>query len=189
MKRKEAIKTIIQSFNNKQAIISSTGLISRELFSMEDSPQNFYMVGSMGLASSIGLGVATNKPNLKVIIIDGDASLLMNLGSLTTIGHIKPRNFIHILLDNNAYDSCSGEPSVSKTAKLDKIAKVVGYNVVKKVENPKELKKAIKKSLAENQGPVFILAKIEPGGKRELLRPLKLDKLARRFKNFLSEFN
>lgn len=186
MNRNEAIKTIIQILSGDEAIISSTGLISRELFNMKDSPQNFYMTGSMGLASSLGLGVAINKPNKKIIVIEGDASLLMNLGTLPTIGYFKPKNLIHIILDNRAYDSCSGEPSISRTAKLDKIAKVVGYNIVKKVTNQRELKNALRKSLNEC-GPIFILAKIKLGGRRDLPRPLELDKVSKRFKKFLSE--
>lgn len=188
MKRKEAIKTIIQILKGDEPIISSTGLISRELFNMRDSPQNFYMTGSMGLASSIGLGVAVNREDKKVVVIEGDASVLMDLGILPTIGYFKPKNLIHIILDNRAYDSCSGEPSISRTAKLDKIAKIVGYNIVKRVTNQTELKNVLRKSL--NQcGPVFILTEIELGGRRDLPRPLELDKVSERFKKFLSESN
>ena len=185
MKRKEAIKIIIDSLKGKEAVISSTGLMSRELFNLNDRPQNFYMVGSMGLASSLGLGVAISKPKKKVVIIDGDASLLMNLGSLATIGHFKPKNLIHIVLDNEAYASCSGEPSISKTSKLDKVSKLVGYNTIKKVTTLKDLKKVVKEALKGNKGPFFILTKIELGGDRNLPRPLKLEKIAKRFKDFL----
>ena len=187
MKRKEAIKTIIDNLEEKEAVISSTGLISRELFELNDCSQNFYMVGSMGSASSLGLGVAMNKPKTKVIVIEGDASLLMNLGSLTTIGHFRPKNLIHIILDNEAYGSCSEEPSISKTSKLDEISKLVGYTVVRKVTSLKRLDKVVKEALKRNNGPFFILAKIELGGRRDLPRPLELDKIAKRFKDFLIE--
>ena len=186
MKRKKAIKTIIDNLKGKEAIISSTGLISRELFDLNDCFQNFYMVGSMGLASSLGLGVAMNKPKKKVIIIEGDASLLMNLGSLATVGHFKPKNLIHIILDNEAYGSCSEESSISKTSKLDEIAKVVGYCVIKKVKNKKELKMVLKESLKSKSGPVFILVKIKLGGRRDLPRPMKLYLITKRFKKFLN---
>ena len=190
MKRKEAIQTILQNLNKNIAVVSSLGLISRELFDLKDSSQNFYMTGSMGLASSIGFGIAINKPNLKIVVIDGDGSLLMNLGSLATIGHFKLKNLIHVVLDNQAYGSCSEEPSISNTAKLDKLAKVVGYNIVKKVNNQVELEKIIKESLlARFDGPIFILVKIELGGCRDLPRVLKLDKITKRFKIFLSQFN
>lgn len=185
MKRRETIKTIIQIISEREVIISSTGLISRELFDIKDLPRNFYMTGSMGLASSLGLGVAINKPKKKIITVEGDASLLMNLGGLATIGHFKPENLIHIVLDNNSYDSCSKEPSISNTAKLDDVANTVGYNVVRRVVNKKELADALRESLRQNNGPVFILTKIELGGYRDLPRPLKLDKITKRFKKFL----
>ncbi len=185
MKRREAIKTIIQVISEKEAIISSIGLISRELFDIKDLPQNFYMTGSMGLASSLGLGVAINKQKKKIVIIEGDASLLMNLGSLATIGHFKPKNLIHIVLDNNSYDSCSEELSISNTAKLDDVANAVGYNVIKNIVNKKELADALRESLKQSNGPVFILTKIELGGCRNLPRPLKLDKITKRFRKFL----
>jgi len=188
MKRREAIQIIIQNLNKSIPVISSLGLISRELFDLRDSPQNFYMTGSMGLASSIGLGIAINKQKIKIIVIDGDGSLLMNLGSLASIGFFCPKNLIHIVLDNEAYESCSGEPSVSKTARLDKIAKTLGYNFVTKVKNKLDLRKAIKESLDQNKGQVFILAKIDLGSHRDLPRILKLDKITRRFKKFLAQF-
>lgn len=184
MKRREAIKTIAKTAV-KEAIISSTGLISRELFELRDSPHNFYMTGSMGLASSIGLGIAVNIPGKKVVVMEGDGSLLMNLGALATMGYFNPKNLIHIVLDNNMYDSCSEESSISNTAKLDDVANVVGYNVVRRVVNKKELADALRESLRQNNGPVFILTKIEPGGYRDLPRPLKLDKITKRFKKFL----
>lgn len=188
MKRKQALETIIKISGSDDAIISSTGLMSRELFEMGDSPRNFYMVGSMGLASSIGLGIALIKKSRKIIVVEGDASLLMNLGTLPTIGHFKPKNLIHIVLDNGVYESCSGEPSISKTANFEKIAKNVGYTLVKKISNQVELKNILRECLTEKYcGPVFILAKIKPGGKRDLARPLKLDELAERFKSFLVE--
>lgn len=185
MKRKEAISSIILVLSGKEAIVSSTGLISRDLYRMNDSPQNFYMTGSMGLASSLGLGVAVCKPQQRVIVIEGDASLLMNLGSLTTIGHFGPKNLIHIVLDNRAYGSCSEEPSFSKTAKLSKIAMTVGYKFVKKAKKKSGLQKVVKESLRQ-KGPVFILAEIELGGRRDLPRPLNLPKVKERFKKFLS---
>ncbi len=189
MRRRKAIKTIIQSLKGNEAVISSTGLISRELFELNDCFQNFYMTGSMGLASSLGLGIAINRLNKKVVVIEGDASLLMNLGSLATIGHFKPKNLIHIILDNGAYGSCSDEPSISKTSKLDKIAKLVGYAMIRKITTSDGLKKTIEEFLKLKKGPFFILAKIELGGCRNLPRPLKLDKITHRFKDFLLKVN
>jgi len=184
MKRKDAIDTIMKSVSRYDGIVSSTGLISRELFEYYDSEQLFYMPGSMGLASSIGLGIAVNKPSKRIVVIDGDASLLMNLGSMATIGYVAPKNLLHIVLDNGAYASCSEEPSVSETAKLDEIARIVGYHTVYNVDTEQKLEEAIK---SYDSGPVFVLAKIELGGRRDLARPLELEKIKHRFIKFLSE--
>ena len=100
MNRKDAIKIISKKINHNP-IISSNGFISRDLFEVYDKPSNFYMIGSMGLASSIGLGVALKNPKKRVFVFDGDGNILMNLGSLTTIGILKPRNLIHIILEKN----------------------------------------------------------------------------------------
>jgi len=184
MKRKDALGTIMNSVSNNDAIISSTGLISRELYENHDSAQIFYMVGSMGLASSIGLGLAMCKPDRRVVTIDGDGSLLMNLCSLPTIGHFAPNNLTHIVLDNGAYASCNEEPSISKNTRLDEMAKIAGYSNVYKVDDEKGLRKAIQDSY--RQGPSFILAYIELGGRRDLKRPLDLVYIKKRFQDFLN---
>ena len=96
MNRKEAMKIICDGIND-EIIISANGFISRDLFSTLDKDSNFYMIGSMGLASSIGLGIAIKNPRRRIFVFDGDGNILMNLGSLVTIGSIQPRNFIHII--------------------------------------------------------------------------------------------
>jgi len=189
MKRKEIIKLITQILDGEEAIISSTGLMSRELFNMADSARNFYMTGSMGLASSLGLGIAVNKPGRQVVVIEGDASLLMNLGSLGTIGRYEPENLIHIILDNNAYASCAEERSISNAFKLDKVAEIAGYNKVRRVKTEEQLKNTLKDVLDERKGPVFILIEMELGGRRDLPRPMTLDKISDRFQSFLVKNN
>jgi len=112
MKRYEAIEIITESLKGDELVISANGLISRELFTIKDSPRNFYMLGSMGLASSIGFGLAFSLPNKKVVVIDGDGNILMNLGSLATIGHFAPSNLIHFVLDNEMHASTGGQPTM-----------------------------------------------------------------------------
>jgi len=162
---------------SESVVISTTGLISREIFERFDSDRNFYVPGSMGLASSIGLGLAVSCPKERIVVIDGDASLLMNLGSMVTIGNRHPVNLLHIVIDNGAYGSCSEEKSMSDSAHLDKLAINVGYKKTYIVENEKNLKDAI---LESGDGPVFVLAKIELGGRRDFKRPLKLPELKER---------
>ncbi len=96
---------------------------------------NVYVPGSMGLTSSIGLGLAISSPGKIVVVVDGDASLLMNLGTIVTIGNKQPANLLHIVIDNNAYGSCSEEKSMSYSAHLDKLAQNVGYQYVQTVSS------------------------------------------------------
>lgn len=186
MKRQQAIETIFNAISPFDITISTTGLICREVFTSFDADRNIYVPGSMGLASSIGLAIALCVPNKIVITIDGDASLLMNLGSMVTIGHMRPKNFLHIVLDNGAYGSCSEEKSMSDSANLEKIAKSVGYQYVIVVNCKKDLSQAI---LSFKNGPGFILTKIELGGRRDFARPLNLEEIKWRFLQFLQKNN
>jgi len=102
--RKEAIELCLSEIK-EQPIIAANGFISRDLFNVKDKNTNFYMIGSMGLASSIGLGVALKRPKKKIFVFDGDGNILMNLGSLTTIGSLKPKNLIHVVFDNSVHES------------------------------------------------------------------------------------
>ncbi|MFA5942123.1 MAG: thiamine pyrophosphate-dependent enzyme [Candidatus Paceibacterota bacterium] len=185
MKRKEAIETIMRVIDPADTVnISTTGLISREVFEKFDSVRNIYVPGSLGLASSIGLGLAISCPTKRVVIIDGDASLLMNLGSIVTIGNKQPENLLHIVIDNSAYGSCNEEKSMSDSAHLDQLALTVGYRYVQVVNNQKDLRRAI---LHFRQGPGFIVAKIELGGRRDFRRPLELVDVKDRFMQFLHQ--
>lgn len=187
MNRKTAIKTIIEQLEGSEPVISSTGLISRELFNLEDKPNHFYMTGSLGLVSSLGLGVAVNKPSAPVVVLDGDASLLMNLGSLGTIGKSNPDNLFHVVLDNNAFCSCSNEESVSDQAKLDKLATICGYAQTLRASTEENLKKKTKDSLQRvgREGPILMVVEITTEGRRDLPRPLNLPQVASKFKQYL----
>ena len=126
MIRKEAVKIITKSVG-KNPIISANGFMSRDLFEVNDKESNFYMIGSMGLASSIGLGIALKNVKKRVFVFDGDGNILMNLGSLVTIGSLKPKNLIHIVFDNNSHESTGGQPTNSSKIKLEKLAKNFNY--------------------------------------------------------------
>jgi len=183
MNRQEAIESIIIATRPETVIVATTGLISREIFEKFDSDRNFYVPGSMGLVSSIGLGIAIVRPDTPVTIIDGDASILMNLGSIVTIGNLRPANLLHIVIDNSAYGSCSEEKSMSETAHLDEVARNVGYAYSQIVGSQEELQRAI---LMFRDGPGFTLAKICLGGRRDFRRPLRLTEIKDRFMLFLS---
>ncbi|MEK7612501.1 MAG: thiamine pyrophosphate-dependent enzyme [Patescibacteria group bacterium] len=184
MKRQEAIEVIMATINPQDAVVSTAGLISREIFENFDSERNIYVPGSMGLASSMGLGLAIACPSKRVVVVDGDASLLMNLGSIVTIGNKQPKNLLHIVVDNGAYGSCNEEKSMSDTAHLNILALGVGYQYVRIVSSQKDLRRAV---IEFEQGPGFILAKIELGGRRDFCRPLELTTTKIRFMLFLKQ--
>ena len=158
MNYREAITTIMELLKG-QLVVCANGLISRETFTIRDRTENFYMIGSMGLASSIGLGVALSKPSRKVIILDGDGNLLMNLGSLPMTGSLQPKNLLHIVLDNEVYASTGNQPTISNVVELENIAKSAKYAYIKKVTTVEELRREVVHIL-ENDGPSFLLVKI-----------------------------
>ena len=130
MNRRNAIKLISHQIDD-EIIISANGFLSRDLFDLFEKPSNFYMLGSMGLASSIGLGISIKNPKKRIFVFDGDGNILMNLGSLTTIGSLKPKNLIHIVFDNNSHESTGGQPTSTKKIQINKIAEAVNYKVFK----------------------------------------------------------
>ncbi len=169
MNYREAITTITELLDD-QLVICANGLISREAFTIEDRPENFYMIGSMGMASSIGLGVALSKPSRKVIILEGDGNLLLNLGSLPMEGSLQLENLLHIVLDNEVYASTGNQPTISNTIELEEIAKSSRYAYVIKVATNEDLKRAMVHTL-KNEGPSFLLVKIaDKGEQREIGR-------------------
>jgi phosphonopyruvate decarboxylase len=150
-------------------LIATTGFTGRELFSINDRVNHIYMVGSMGCASSFGLGLALARPDLKIIVIDGDGAGLMRMGNFATIGTYASNNFIHILLDNEVHDSTGGQSTVSKNINFAMIAKACGYSMTlsgNKMELIDELF-----SLNKNEGPTFGHLKICSGTIENLPRP------------------
>ena len=159
MIRKAAISTVVKKIGN-HPIISANGFISRDLFEVCDKSSNFYMIGSMGLASSIGLGVALKNPRKSVFIFDGDGNILMNLGSLTTIASQKPKNLIHVVFDNSVHESTGGQPTNSNFVDIEKIAKACNYNHTFTVRTENNLLKILDK-IKKLKGPIMIVVKIQ----------------------------
>ena len=159
MIRKEAITIAVEKIDD-QPIVSANGFISRDLFEVCDKNSNFYMIGSMGLASSIGLGVALKNPRKSVFIFDGDGNILMNLGSLTTIASQKPKNLIHVVFDNSVHESTGGQPTNSNFVNIEKIAKACNYNHTFMVRTENNLLKILDK-IKKLKGPIMIVVKIQ----------------------------
>ena len=160
MKGTEAFEEIIPLLTN-EPVIHANGFICRESFKIKDREGNFYMIGSMGLASSIGLGVAISRPEQKTIIIDGDGNVLMSLGTLAMIAAAAPKNLLHIVIDNEVYESTGSQGSLSNSIALEKVAQSAGYLQTKKVTNKDQIKGAFQE-LLDKDGPSFLLIKVEP---------------------------
>ena len=158
MIRKEAIRLISKEIGD-DVIVSANGYISRDLFEVDDKPKNFYMLGSMGLTSSIGLGLALQNPKKMIYVFDGDGNILMNLGSITTIGVLKPKNFIHVIFDNSSHESTGGQPTNSQKIRIEKIAKASNYKVFL-ATNKNKLRKILKR-IKPISGPIMIVVKIK----------------------------
>lgn len=150
------------------AVFATTGYSGRELYAIEDRANHLYMVGSMGCASSLALGFALARPDLKVLVVDGDGAALMRMGNLATIGACAPANLVHLLLDNEAHDSTGAQVTVSATVDFPAIAAACGYRRVLGGEVGASLPLAMEHSAA---GPVFVHVKTAPGTIRDLPRP------------------
>ena len=168
--RTEALKCISDLADKHTIMLATTGKTGRELFEVEDKPNNLYMVGSMGCISSLGLGLAMVRTDKKVITIDGDGAALMRLGAFATNAYYQPSNLLHVLLDNNAHDSTGGQATVSHIIDFAGLAAAASYPVSLEVNGLVELKEAIEQW---KQKPVltFIHAKIAKGSPAELGRP------------------
>jgi phosphonopyruvate decarboxylase len=168
--RSDALKQIIQNTpKDKSVIIATTGFTGRELFAIDDRDNQLYMVGSMGCASSLGLGVALARPDLKVVIIDGDGAGLMRMGNFATLGSYAGNNLIHILLDNEVHDSTGSQATVAGNINFAKIAEATGYSVCLTGNELSLIDELF--SLQGHEGPVFGHLKINAGTIDDLPRP------------------
>jgi len=158
--RKTAIAIALEHIEFDDRIISANGFISRDLFSISDTRPAFYMIGSMGLASSIGLGIALKDPGRKVFVFDGDGNILMNLGSLTTVGSLKPKNLIHVVFDNSVHESTGSQPTNTNFVSIEKIAKACNYNHTFTARTENNFEKILRK-IKKLKGPIMIVVKIQ----------------------------
>jgi len=141
-----------------EPIVHANGYICRESFSVGDRPQNFYMIGSMGLASAIGLGLTLARPERVAVVFDGDGNLLMNFGILAMVGGLAPRRLVHVVFDNEVYGSTGNQVSPSRGVRLDRVAAAAGYRTVAAVTAAAQTEAAVRAALGAD-GPHFVLVK------------------------------
>lgn len=161
MKLSEAIESIVSILDNDSLVVSIFGQVSDELYKSGDNSKYFYMRGGMGLASSIALGVAVTTPNKKVFALDGDGSLIMNLGSLASIAHYRPKNLYHIIIDNHVHGSIGGyETFTALSLNLAAVIKGFGITSVFETSDRNKLDEHLRQIL-EMDGPHAVIANTE----------------------------
>ena len=155
MNRLEATRIVVE-LAGEAPIVASLGHPAYDLYAAGDRPQNFYTWGSMGLASSIALGLALARPDLRIFVLDGDGSLLMNLGSLATIGLLQPANLVLVVMDNEEYATTGGQKTPTALgADLEAAARAMGIADSITVHTEDEMRAAL-----ASPGATFIVAKV-----------------------------
>ena len=175
LSREEAIQKVAASLSAKDVIVSTTGMISRELFEYRTAQgqgheRDFLTVGSMGHASQIALGIALEKTDRRVWCFDGDGAALMHLGSVAIIADKAPENFVHVIFNNGAHDSVGGQPTAGLKVNLAGIAKAAGYKDAVSVTTAEDLGSALK-ALKTMRGPVLLEVRVHRGNRKDLGRP------------------
>ena len=175
MSREDAIGHVIDSSDDEDIVVSTTGMASRELYEFREKAgmgheRDFLTVGGMGHASQIALGIALQKGARRTYCLDGDGAFIMHMGASAVNGFSGCSNFIHIVLNNGAHDSVGGQPTLGFKIKMEEIARAAGYRQIACVRTAIELKKSLKK-IRDSKGPSFIEILVKKGNRENLGRP------------------
>jgi phosphonopyruvate decarboxylase len=172
--REQVIEAVVGVLPSDAVVVSTTGKPSRELFEARgragEPNRDLLVVGGMGHASQIALGVALARPERQTWCIDGDGAMLMHMGGLTTIGTRRPPRFKHVLVNNAAHDSVGGQPTVAHAIDLCAVARASGYTSTERVDQAAELEPALAR-LREASGPALVEVRICKGARADLGRP------------------
>lgn len=175
MTREEAIQLVTSATDIKDAVVGTTGMISRELFEYresvnEDHERDFLTVGAMGHASQIALGIAMEKPERTIWCFDGDGASIMHMGSMAIVAQKAPKNYVHVIFNNGAHDSVGGQPTVGLNIDFPTIAKATGYKNVMSVDTHESLQEALQQ-IRTCEKPVLLEIKVKKGNRKDLGRP------------------
>ncbi len=173
--REEAIQKVVASIEDTACIVSTTGMISRELFEARTAwnqghERDFLTVGSMGHASQIALGIALQKPERKVYCFDGDGASIMHMGNMAITASMKCKNYVHVVFNNGAHDSVGGQPTVGLKIDLCAVAKAVGYVATYSVETMEALEATLA-NIKLVEGPILLQVCVKKGNRKDLGRP------------------
>jgi phosphonopyruvate decarboxylase len=185
--RSEAIRLLLKHHSPARAIVATTGKTGRELFTISDSSNHFYVVGGMGSAAAIGLGITQALPQQPVTVLDGDGAILMKMGSMATIGFCQPQNLLHVVLDNEQHDSTGGQQTASCIANFANVAAAVNYRNAAFAIDATGIEEAVR-ILLTRQGPSMLHIKIKPGSPSKLGRPtIPPEQVKARFMQFIQQ--
>ena len=163
-----ALRAVVAGLSGSDVVLATTGFTGRALYGVGDRPNQLYFVGSMGHAASFGLGLALAQPTRRVIVLDGDGAMLMQLGAAAIVGHEAPKNLVHVLLDNGVHDSTGAQATVAPAVDLASVALASGYPDVRRLASLEELSAAVKQA---RSGPSFLHVRTQPRTDRKLPRP------------------
>lgn len=166
--RREALGAVLSATRPTDILVATTGYTGRELYALSNAPNELYMVGSMGCASSLGLGLAIASPHHRVIVLDGDGAALMRLGAFATLGAEKPQNLLHVLLDNGQHESTGGQPTAAATTDFARVASACGYPRVERAASADEIASLVDRATSDLW---FAHVPIVPGTQKPLVRP------------------
>jgi len=183
MRRADAVARVADRIHQGALTIACNGMIGRELYIHRDLPSQFYMIGSMGLASSIALGLAITLPSRTVVVLDGDGNVLMGMGALASVAAAAPANFYHIVFDNAAHGSTGDQRTISDRVPLEDVALAAGYRHAQRITDLADIDGAMSELFAE-AGPAMLLIEVERGNQHGIKRvePEPVE-LARRFRD------
>ena len=175
MTREEAIQKVAAGIEENACIVSTTGMISRELFEARTAwnqghERDFLTVGSMGHASQIALGIALQKPERKVYCFDGDGASLMHMGNMAITASMNCKNYVHVVFNNGAHDSVGGQPTVGLKIDLCGVAKAVGYKATYSVDTMEQLESTLA-TVKNAEGPILLQICVKKGNRKDLGRP------------------
>lgn len=197
MSREEALGILLESLDDSDIVVSTTGMPSREIFEIRASSKaghhrDFLTVGSMGHCSQIALGIAMQRRSRRVFCLDGDGALIMHMGAMAIIGNHAPENFRHVVINNGAHDSVGGQPTVGLSLDIPTIALACGYRESRSVSERLNLADAAR-WFKEARGPVLLEVKVKKGARKDLGRPTrtpaenKMDLMENLKKEYFSE--
>ncbi|MFO0773079.1 MAG: phosphonopyruvate decarboxylase [Nitrospiraceae bacterium] len=175
LSREEAVGLVLDALHDDDAVVSTTGMISREVFEHRargglGHQRDFLTVGGMGHASQIALGIALQQPTRRVVCLDGDGAVLMHTGALCITGSLRPTNLYHVVLNNGAHDSVGGQPTVGFQVGLGEIARASGYGTIVSADTADEVRKQLA-GLLTGDGPALLEIRVRRGARKDLGRP------------------